>query len=269
MMPAISHRAGALAVALVAAALGCGGSAEQPFTLIPLVPDPKATHDERFLVWEGVVTIGDVPRPVLSASKVIAVAPEIAQGNERQMRVSIPEELKGVAWIVLESTTMRDGVTSMVRSWPVIGRQAGGTYPVSIVPERLGPGGQPGVRLWPVPDLALRDVETAAIAVQPHTVLQVGAGIEPVSWDSTAVPIDMTVSSVDDGKAKALRTIRIDPRKPENRQWVDISIPLDDVAGRTVRFRFSARAMIGPSTVPSLPVWAEPMMVDASLAGPH
>ncbi len=268
-MHSTRHRAGAIAVALVTMALGCGSSAEQPFTVMALVPDPKVQHDERFLLWESFVTIADVPRPVLSSSKVIAVAHDIAQGAQRQMTVSIPAELKGVAWIVLESTATRDGVTSMVRSWPVIGRQAGGTYPVSIVPERLGPGGEPGVRLWPVPDLALRDVETAAIAVHPHTILQVGVGIEPVSWDSTAVPIDMTVSSVVDGKAKALRTIRIDPRMPENRQWVDVSIPLDDVAGHTVRFRFSARPMIGPSTVPSLPVWAEPAIVDASLVGPQ
>jgi hypothetical protein len=266
-MHPISRRAGALAVALLAVALGCGGqpSGGSP-DVIQLVPDPQAPRDERFLTWGATVTIADVPRTTLSASKAHTPPPDVTQGQgPRQMSFLIPAEFKDVAWIVLESIATRDGSTRTIRAWPVANTQAGGTFAVGVTEPRLGPGDTPGVRLLPVPDLATRDVETAEVTIPEHAVFQAGIGIETGSWDATAIPVDMTVSTVAGETATVLGTTRIDIRRPEHRRWTDLSIPLDALAGRTVRLRFSARPAVGPSAVPILPVWAEPIIADPRL----
>jgi hypothetical protein len=77
----------------------------------------------------------------------------------------------------------------------------------------------------------------------------------------------MRVSAVAPDGVTALGATQLDVRRPEHRQWVDVTIPLDAVAGRTVRLRFAARPIVGPTTVPALPVWTEPTIVDARLVG--
>jgi hypothetical protein len=43
---------------------------------------------------------------------------------------------------------------------------------------------------------------------------------------------------------------------------VDATIPLDALAGQTVRFRFTARPSFGRARRPVLPLWADPTIVD-------
>jgi hypothetical protein len=260
------RRVVALAFAALVAAAGCGErSSMLPFEPIVLAPDTKAPRDERFLLWGQRVEIGGLPRFALSSAKPVMPPAEItaSPAGQRRVSVEIPAEYAGVPWAVYELVTLVDGAVTPVRVWPITGRQAKTTYGVGVTEARVGPGGTPGVRLWPIPDLAARDVDTAELRVPAGAALQVGLGLEPASWDTTIVPVDMTVSSVEGGTATVLRTTRLDVHRPENRQWVETTIPLDRLAGRTVRFRFSARPSVGPSAVPSLPVWAEPRIVDA------
>ena len=258
----------ALALLLVATMLGCQPSSDRSASIVPLAPDPRAPRDERFLTWGTSVTIADVPRAVLSASKFVQPPPDITNdGAQRRIGVPIPAEFKDAGWIILEAIATRDAATTSIRNWPVPRTQAGHTFSSAVLDERIPPGGTPGVRLYPVPDLATRDVDTPEVTVPAHAVLQAGMGLEPVSWDSTVIPVDMTVSVVAGGNATVLHTTRIDVHKPEQRQWVDLEVPLDDLAGKTVRFRFAARPSVGPSAVPSLPVWAEPVVIDKNLIG--
>ena len=257
-----------LALPLVAAMLGCGTSSDRSASIVPLAPDPHAPRDERFLTWGTSVTIADVPRAVLSASKFIQPPPEITtDGAQRRIAVPIPAEFKDTGWIILETIATHDATSKSIRNWPVPRMQAGHTFSSAVLEEFVPPGATPGVRLYPVPDLAMRDVDTSEVTVPAHAVLQVGMGLEPVSWDSTIIPVDMTVSIVAGGNATVLRTTRIDAHKPEQRRWVDLEVPLDDLAGKTVRFRFAARPFVGPTAVPSLPVWAEPVVIDKNLIG--
>jgi hypothetical protein len=262
------HHALAASFALALAALGCGGQSSRPFAAIPVTVDPHAPRDERFLVWGGTVAVDGLVRTVLSASRAVMPPAQVTHpGAQQQVTFPIPAEMKAASWIVLEAVVTRDDTTSMIRSWPVAGTQAGGTYSIGLLDEQVGPGGQPGVRLHPAPDLATRDVDTAEVTVPEHAVLQVGMALEQASWPSTTSPIDMRVSAVTPDGITALGTTQLDVRRPEQRQWIDVTIPLDAVAGRTVRLRFAARPSIGPTAVPSLPVWAEPMIVDARLVG--
>jgi hypothetical protein len=248
-----------LAASALLATVGCGGGSLSDDGPIALAPDWSVPRDERFLSWGEAVAIGDERRTAFSSSKAVMPPAEITapEGQGRRVGTRIPLEMKDVAWFVFESTTTRGGTTTMMRSWPVVGARAGQSFAVGIVEERLGPDGIPGIRIWPCPDLASRDVETAAVAVPPHAELRVAMGIERASWDSTVVPLDMRVTALADGKEIPIGSTRLDPRKPELRRWVDTAFPLDAVGGRTVRFRFSARPMLGPTTIASLPVWAD------------
>jgi hypothetical protein len=261
----------AIAAATLVVATGCGDRvpSDQPFAAISLVPDAKTPRDDRFLRWGDTVTIAGQSRPALSSSKSVMPPAEITgtDQGQRHVGVRIPPEFAGASTGVFELVTRYDATVTTTRMWPLSYSQAGTTYSVGVVEAKVTPGGTPAVRLWPIPDLATRDLDTAEMRVPPHAVLQVGVGLEPASWDSTVVPVDMTVSTVAGSTATVLRTTRIDIRRKENRQWIDLSIPLDDLAGRAVRFRFSTRPMIGPSAVPTLPVWAEPTIVDARWEG--
>lgn len=252
-------------LAVLTAAAGCGGepSARMP---LRLVDDPGIRHDVPFVTWGGVVTLEGVPRPVLSSSAPIMPASELLpqpQG-EPKIRAQIPPDFGVLPWLVFETVATRGDAMRMLRSWPVTAKTAGTFYEVYVAEDRLAADETPAVRLWPIPDLAARDVETGDVVVPPHAALQLGVGLEKISWDTTVVPVDMAVTAVAPGGASTpLRTIRLNPRDKANQQWVDATIPLDALAGQTVRFRFTARPIMGPTAVPTLPLWADPTIVDA------
>jgi hypothetical protein len=259
------------AVALAAlAGAGCGQrDAVAPPTAgsLRLVPDAQAPRDERFLAWGGTVDIDGVSRRVLSAAKPVLPPTEILPaepGGQRRVNVRIPDDFKPLPWAVYELVTLVGDQVKPVRVWPITGRQAGSTYAAAVTEARVDPNGKPAVRLWPVPDLASRDVDTAEVRVPDQGLLRVGIGLEPASWDTTIVPVDMTVSSVEGQTVTALSTTRLEVRRPDHRRWVDVAVPLDALAGRTVRFRFSSRPLAGGTAAPSLPVWAEPTIVKAT-----
>lgn len=256
----------ALLCALVAvAALGCGDHAATTignFDPIRLIGDPGIDRTKPFLAWGGVVTVSDVPRPVISSAIPYAPPSEVKtnEAGNRTVRATIPAELAAVPWVVFETVTTKAGKSTTMRYWPVTARQAGIAYEVGLIEAAVG-GGTPSIRVWPVPDVATRDVETGPITVPAHAVLEVGVALEQISWDTTIMPLDMKVEAVVDGKTQPLHTERLDVRKPENRRWVDLRVPLDSVAGKSVHFRFSARPTMGPTGVVSLPVWADPTIV--------
>jgi hypothetical protein len=229
-----------------------------------LALDAAARPPDAFLRRGGMVTIDGISRPVLTAAEPIRPATEIVTppGEPRRVRAQVPRELATVPWVVFETVVTRAGTTSMMRSWPMSGRmQAGATYEIPVIEEQVGTDGTPGIRLWPIPDLAARDVDTREVVVPPHAVLTVGLGLEPISWDTTVLPVDMTVAAVVDGRETVLHTVQLNPRRREHRRWVDVSVPLDALTGQTARFVFRARPSMGSSAVPSLPVWADPTIV--------
>jgi hypothetical protein len=254
-----------LLLALLAASVaGCGGrSSDLP---IHLVDDPKVRRDVPFVTWGGIVALDGDPRQVLSSAVPVMPASELLPQPEgpRKIRAQIPPSFGALPWLAYELVaTHGDGMRTL-RSWPVIGGLAGKTHEISLPESRIKPDETPAVRLWPIPDLASRDVETGDVVVPAHTALKLGVGLEPITLDSTIQPIDMTVTAVAAGGATIpLKTIRLNTRARENRKWVDATIPLDALAGQTVRFQFMARPSLGATDIPTLPLWADPTIVDA------
>jgi len=259
----------ALLLAIVAVAgFGCGDHAAttRGFDPIRLIGDPGIDRTKPpFLTWGAVVAVDNVPRPVLSASTPLAPPSEVRTKDDgtRTVRATIPAETKAVPWVVFETVTTHAGKSKTMRYWPVTATMAGVAYEVGLV-DNVVKDGVPSIRVWPVPDLATRDVETGPITVPPHAVLEVGVALEQISWDTTIMPVDMTVAAVVDGTPRTLHTERIEVRKKEYQRWVDLQVPLDALAGTSVRFRFTARPSMGPTAVVSLPVWADPTIVPAT-----
>src|SRR5262245_47024597 len=153
----------ALLFALVAAAaVGCGGkdATTNGFDPIRLVGDPGIDRTKPFLAWGAVVTIAEVPRPVLSAAIPFAPAAEVKTNADgfRTIRATIPPETSVLPWVLFETATTTKGKTKTMRDWPVTGKQAGVPYEVGLVDAAVGPEGVPSIRVWPVPDLQTRDV---------------------------------------------------------------------------------------------------------------
>jgi hypothetical protein len=255
-----------LALVLAAVVTGCGdgrrSAASEP---IRLVGDPGIKRDAPFLTWGSIVTIGDVPRPVLSASQAIAPPADLLPGESgvRKLRAQIPPDWSQIPWLVFETTLTKDGTTRMMRSWPVTGRVAGTSYEAYVTENKVGPGDTPGIRLWPVPDLASRDVETGNVTIPADAVLEVGLGLEPITWDTNVIPLVMTVTAIGDGRETVLSTTDVDVRRPEHKAWIDVQVPLGALAGRTVRLRFATRPKLGPTALCALPIWADPTIVVA------
>jgi hypothetical protein len=256
-----------MVLALLAASVaGCGGRAgELP---IHLVDDPKIRRDVPFVTWGEVVSLDGQPRQVFSSVPPLTPPTEIVAEPlaARMLRAPVPPTVAGLPWLVYEIVAVRGDAMRMLRSWPGSpAKLAGKPYEGYVPEDKIKPDEMPAVRLWPIPDLASRDVETGDVVVPPHAALQLGVGIQPASFDSTFLPIDMTVSAVGAGGASTtLKTIRMDPRVPAQRKWVDVAIPLEALAGKTVRFKFTARSSMGATAVPTLPLWADPTLVDAA-----
>ena len=218
-----------------------------------------------FLVWGTPVTIAGDTRPVLSTVKPLVPPVEVVTGPNPEffhLRVVLPEVLKVVPWLVLESVALREGTAKMMRSWPVPGGIAGTRYDVAIVKQRLGDA-TAAVHLWPCPDLATRDVETGELTIPPHAALTTAIGLEPATFDTSFIPVAMTVAAVADGAETVLRTTTLESRFARQ-GWTNVTVPLDALAGRTVRLRFRARPTVGPTQVLTLPLWADPTIVAAA-----
>jgi hypothetical protein len=249
---------------LVASVAGCGSRSDLP---IHLVDDPKVRRDDPFVKWGDVVFLGNVPRKVLSSAATVMPPSEVLPQPEgpRKVRAQIPPSFRALPWLLFETVATRGDTMRKLRSWPVTAKQAGTTYEVFVTETKIKPDETPAIRLWPIPDLASRDVETGDYVIPSHAALELGVGLEPISVDSSFFPIDMTVSAVAaDGTSTPLRTIQLNPRDKAHQKWVDATIPLDVVAGQRVRFRFTARATMGSMAAASLPLWADPTIVDAA-----
>ena len=256
-----------LLLALLAASVaGCGSrSGDLP---IHLVDDPKVRRDVPFVTWGGIVSLDGEPRQVISSAVPTMPTSELLPQPEgpRKIRAQIPPSFGALPWLAYEVVATHGDTMRTLRSWPVLGGLAGKSHEISLPENRIKPDETPAVRLWPIPDLASRDVETGDVVVPAHSALELGVGLEPITRDSTILPIDMTVTAVAAGGATTpLKTIRLNAFD-KDQKWVDATVPLDALAGQTVRFRFTARPSMGPTEIPTLPLWADPTIVDAKPA---
>lgn len=111
-----------------------------------------------------------------------------------------------------------------------------------------------------MPDLRARDVTTQPVAVPAGARLRFAVGVEEAAWHVDSAPIEMTVTALlDGGGAREIYRRRLDPHRVEaDRNWFDADVPLDELAGMTVRFRFASRPVLRDDPRSSLPLWGDP-----------
>jgi arylsulfatase A-like enzyme len=129
----------------------------------------------------------------------------------------------------------------------------------SDLPSRLG---LLTVIAWPLGARPTVREVTGAFAIAPGDVLRFGYAVEEPAWAEGFAPVEFTVSALEeDGRETKLFGRRIDPAtEARDRRWFDARVPLDAVAGRSVRFAFTATALPadGAKEPRSLPVFSNP-----------
>jgi arylsulfatase A-like enzyme len=111
------------------------------------------------------------------------------------------------------------------------------------------------------PDVATRDLASAPVAIPAGAVLETAFGIEAQALLPGSPAVEFTIVA-DDGTARTLMQSTIDPvRVAGDRRWIPVRLPLDALAGREVRFRFSARPVPGTGEPVTLPVWSDPVVL--------
>jgi arylsulfatase A-like enzyme len=208
----------------------------------------------------GHATLRSDTRPVLSAAVPVRLrGARCALGGRCTARV--PREVAGEPWLIVqiprEPTRRNGGANVLPTTWLLVEQPDNG---VLELPGPIGSRERDRIVLRGVRPPAERDVTTAPVAIPDGARLRLATGVQRAAAQVDSAPIDMAVIALlEDGGARELHRKRLDPsRVPEDRRWHEVEIPLDAVAGRTVRFRFASRPVEPGDGRVSLPVWGDP-----------
>jgi hypothetical protein len=250
----------ALGLLVALAVVGCGGPS--PTGPVVLEPEQSGARETEFLAWNVPVTINGETRIALSASRPVLADYEMVDTplpRQKVLQGMVPAQFKVLPGMLLGPANLVDGVPVAIRVWPTLGMQAGGAFKFPVELDRVTPGEQPKVAIWPVVPLDRRDVDSKPVVVPAGAVLRLGIGVEPACWDALVLPLQIELGVVDPaGRVEALESIKLDLYKKESRRWIDREVPVDAWAGKTVRFRFGARMAGPPSVQYALPVFSMP-----------
>lgn len=258
--PAIERRlrtAAVLLALLVGAVLsGCRSKAaenlEVRYRLLDKVADPA---DDRLEQGPHAV-VNDIARPVFSTSRSLPVdlrCPRLPPGSrERTVKCEAhPTEEIAAQWAIVEtrfSTTKRLCPGFEEGAAPCRVLMARGTRPTG------------SARL--IPKLAQRDVHTESIEVPPGAVLRFAIAVEEDVWSLDSAPVEFKVTAVEGASRREVFRRALDPsRVAADRRWFSESIDLGALGGTTVSFAFSAAPTSPHDDRPSLPLWADPVVL--------
>lgn len=121
-------------------------------------------------------------------------------------------------------------------------------------------------RLLPAAPLTRRTVTSEPVTLPPGAILRLSHGIEEAAWSFDSAPVYFRVIvEHENGETQDLLRRVLDPaRRPSDRRWFDNDVDLSDLAGHTVRLRFSTEPAQEGDTRPSLPVWGDPRVLAPS-----
>ena len=233
-------------------------------SLIPIarfVDDPAIARPADVpLDWGGYVTIGNVAQPVLSSARSIPArilaADALPVGTRGTSHARLPRALAAVEEVLVVPALTIAGVR---QPFPAVRWR----------PARAGLTVDLGARLyvsdlkWVVsatahalPELRRRDVETGPLPIPDDAVLTFALGIEEAAMSQG--PVEFVASALDGDREVELHRQALDPANRADRDWRAVRVDLRPLAGKTVRFRFAARAAAGRQ---SLPVWGDPTVL--------
>jgi hypothetical protein len=215
------------------------------------------------LTWGAWVRIGDEQRPAVNSGRIV-ITRAAWERDERMFAVApLPDDVVASPWLFARLARMVSG-TGRIEDPPVVirgadasGRLRLGPFPDDRVADVLSVFADVTV----APELATRDLVSAPVHVPRGAELSVAYAVEEAAWSPDAAGVELTVTAVAD-EEMVLHRATLDPaRRPDDRRWIEVRVPLAAVAGKDVRLRFAARAVAGAGAAASLPVWSEPVVL--------
>jgi arylsulfatase A-like enzyme len=249
----------ATALATLAAVAGCH-RADPPATPVLRVAGTRPPSVALEGVWRPVVA------RATRLDLLVRHGEPPADGRRRDYDVAVPGDIdRLVATALVHAAGMPDRwQTTLV---PVAHGAARIAVDVADVPA-----GRPfdvAIAGYPAPALAARDVTTASFAVPRAARLELAAGVQREAWDLD-VALRFAVAALDGEGERELWTATLDPaRRPADRRWLPAVVPLDALAGRTIRLRFTVRPLDAGDARTSLPLWGDPVVVAPGTPFPH
>ncbi len=225
--------------------------------------DGFARPAENGLAWGQWVRIGDEQRPAVTSGRIVIARADWERSEGLFAVAPLPGDIGTPPWLFARFARMVPG-TGRVEESPVVvrGADAPGRVRLGPFPETSTAG---VVAVFAdvtvAPDLASRDLVSVPLHVPPGAELSVAYAVEEAAWSMDAAGVELTVTAIADDET-VLHRATLDPaRRPDDRRWIEVRVPLAPVAGRDVRLRFAARAVAGTGAAVSLPVWSEPTVL--------
>jgi arylsulfatase A-like enzyme len=268
---------------------GCGG-AEAPVGPVWRAVSPD--EDGSTAALER-VELGIETRPVLAHQPVLVThwREPVTLGSELEVTTEPPPELAPDAlasvetWVSVRSeeeeaaeaggdggrgnlaralARLRSGGRDVLRAGPEVLRAAqAGSVHLDVPPELRGKGGLLSQVLRPLPSAPKSEWRSQALQLPAGARLRFGYGVEKEAWGEgwPAVAFRVRVEPAD-GDPQLVFDQLLDPaRQPSQRRWLDASVDLSALAGRSARLVFETEALASApeASVPaSLAVFSVP-----------
>jgi arylsulfatase A-like enzyme len=267
----------AAGLALLVAAGGCGGAerAGDGALLRPVQRFAGRRLDQR-VDTRGLpsAVIGDETRYVLRAPPEVFVpgsAGAVASDGSLSLEAALPESIAR-AKKLLGTLTLVAGDASVTLPRRIYATREGPERNVLALrvpapPELAGAAHVEFVfRGLALGTIGFSRYETQALEVPAGAVLEFGIGLlEPeLSRDAVAFSVEACAGE----ECHGLFERELDPERQGDGGWHDHSVPLDGLAGRSLRFVFGARRLRAASEF-SAPVWSNPTLYAPSPRRPQ
>lgn len=257
----------ALAVAVMLAA-GCESEAPRPRRLLMpvarVLDEPSPTHDAA-VAWGTHVTIAGETRlaiaPTVDTSTLWPMSPPPADSGTAAWSVPVPATLRDAPWLLVRAALVpAEGAPILLPQRLV--RAAGENLSVPNTFDPKTADLQVRVAMAAAPALASYDVVGAPLVVPAGAVATAGMGIDEGAWSVDSGPVELHIGVVEDGRETVLDRRTLDPaRRTDDRRWVDVRVDLSAWAGRRVQLALRAVGADPTRPEPSLPVWADPIVL--------
>ncbi|MEW6268178.1 MAG: sulfatase-like hydrolase/transferase [Thermodesulfobacteriota bacterium] len=263
-------------------------------TALRFVEDGLLPSSDERLETGAPRTLDEVSHPVLTAAKpfrpALSCTPETPGGPPPVCEATAPRTLPDAPATILawsppgRSELDVDALAGAAATTPDPARdvspaaeEPSSLAPAQTVVSRLVPP-PPGARVEPlgqleayfaklyrVPPLDERTIQSRHFEVPPDAVLRLSYGVEESAWwiDSAPVEFRIVVERAS-GEQSVLRRTLDPARREEHRRWFEVDVDLSDLAGERVRLRFLTAPAEDGDARPSLPVWGDPRLLGRS-----
>jgi arylsulfatase A-like enzyme len=214
-------------------------------------------------------TLADETRPVLATPREWRLHLDVDRNDRTRLTFPLPEDLDATE-VVATGLYQRGKFVAPLPPQ----RLRASTDRTAVLPleglAAVGFGEKPpgvSVVLTALPTTAVVESTVNGVTIPPDAELRFAFGLSDAARLEGAAPIELEIVAVDRGQERHLFSTTLDPHSAEAHRWQERTLPLGDLAGRTVGFVFRARtAGDGPAVL--VPLWGDPTIVAPGIRPP-